>query len=250
MGAGRCPENASSTNPASRGENTASPSCTRRIASTSAVGVDRLGHVPARPGPDHGDDVLGRVGDRQGEEHRVGPLGQHPFDDRAAAAVGQVDVDDRHVGTHRDDAGHRVVDGARLTDHVDRLTDLGAHAGPEQGVVVHQVHAHQTLPPPTTGGAHASRGDSRTGADSWTSVPSPGVESIRDDPPTRSRRASMLWAMPRRSGAAVARSNPRSHDRGRTPPPAPRAAAPRRTPTPRRRRCAWPRSRTPRGSPG
>ena len=47
-------------------------------------------------------------------------------------------------------------------------------------------------------------------------MPAPGAESTTADPPTRSSRASMLWAMPRRSGATSARRKPTPRSRTNT----------------------------------
>ena len=63
---------ASSTNPASRGENTASPPWTRLDRVDQLGRRDRLGDVATRPGADDRDDVLGRVGHRQRQERLVG----------------------------------------------------------------------------------------------------------------------------------------------------------------------------------
>ena len=144
MPGGRSPAKASSTNPARRGENTASPSCTRSTACGQVVGRDRLGDVAAGAGSDHGDHVLGGVAHRQGQEHDVrAGRGAHRLDDRPPPAARQVHVEQHHVGRGAADALDGRLDVDRLADDVDgsRPAELGPHAGQEQPVVVDQEHA-------------------------------------------------------------------------------------------------------------
>jgi hypothetical protein len=79
------------------------------------------------------------VGDRQGQKPHGGVGGEHRVQDSAAAPVGQVDVQQHHVGHEGADAGDRGGDVAGLADDVDRRLDLGADPGADQGVVVDDV---------------------------------------------------------------------------------------------------------------
>ena len=84
-----------------------------------------------------------------------------------AAATGQVHVEQHHLGLVRGDRGDRGVDVLRLGDDVDVGAELGAHAGPEHGVVVDDDDCRlvTTRSPPASGIRAVRR----------TSVPSPGV---------------------------------------------------------------------------
>src|SRR5690606_9812747 len=106
-------------------------------------------------GADRADDVLGGVGDAQGEVAGVGAArragrGQAAHD-LPAPAAGQVHVEQDDVGAVGADRGHRLVDVPGLGDDVHRRTDLGAHAGAEHRVVVDEDDA-------TPGGAGGGRG--------------------------------------------------------------------------------------------
>ena len=89
-------------------------------------------------------------------------------------------------------------------------------------MIVHQVHAHQTLPPPMIGWRPRASDTARTraaltGADSCTSVPSPDVRLDARRCRRLVRAATRCSARcPRRSGAASARSKPRPRSRTNT----------------------------------
>lgn len=61
--------------------------------------------------------VVAERGQHQGAD--VGGIRTKGLTNLHAVAVGQDDVDERHVGTHPDDAAGTLVDRARLADHVD-----------------------------------------------------------------------------------------------------------------------------------
>ena len=86
------------------------------------LGRDALGDVTPCPATDHADDVLGRVGDRQGQEAGVRGRRADAGEDRATAAVGHVHVEQHHVGLRRDDDRDGLGHGAGLADDLDRLT--------------------------------------------------------------------------------------------------------------------------------
>ena len=77
--------------------------------------------------------------------------------------------------------------------------ELVADAGAEQLVVIDQHDADHDSPP--------------LGMVSSTSVPFPGDDVIVADPPARRRRASIESAIPRRSAATAAASNPTPRSR-------------------------------------
>src|SRR5476651_1389260 len=91
------PPKASRTNPARRGENTASPPCTVRIAVARSSGDTVLVTYP-RAGADHLNDVGGRVGHRQCQEADVGVAAQAGLDNQLTAAAREVDVEKDDVG--------------------------------------------------------------------------------------------------------------------------------------------------------
>jgi hypothetical protein len=113
-----------------------------------------------------------------------------------------VDVEQDDVRVRVPDQRHRLLDGGRLADEVDRVAELGAHARAEQAMVVHEHDApsHARLP----------------GSVSSTSVPSPGAEAIVAVPPTRRMRPSIDSAIPRRSSATRERSKPTPRSRTNT----------------------------------
>src|SRR5207237_4221028 len=115
-------------------------------------------------------------------------------DDRIAAAIGQVDVEEDDVGIELLDQRHGLLDACRLTDHVDGVAELGAHARAEEVVIVDEDDA--------------ALHDPLRGTDSSTSVPSPGVLETLASPPTRSIRRTIESAIPRRSAGTAAGSNP------------------------------------------
>ena len=125
-----------------------------------------------------------------------------------AAAAGQVHVEQHHVGqalADELDGGTRLVG---LAHHLDRVAQLGLHAGAEHGVVLDQEDAGAAG---ALAVAHLTR--SRRGMESWTSAPSPGAERITAEPPKRAMRARIDWAMPWRSSGTAAGSKPRPRSR-------------------------------------
>ena len=58
--------------------------------------------------------------------------GQHGVEHGAAAAAGQVDIEQDHVGLARVDLRDRGGDVAGLPDHLYGRFDLGADSGAEQ----------------------------------------------------------------------------------------------------------------------
>src|SRR5688500_4013240 len=163
---------------------------------------DRLGHVAARAGADDGDHVLGRVRDREREEADAGPVGRDRVDDRVAAPVGEVDVEEDDVGVELLDQRHRLGHAPGRTDDFDCVAELRAHSGEEERVVVDEddPRLHDAL----------------LGRRSSTSVPSPGVLAIVARPPTRSSLPSIDSTMPRRSPGTAARSKPAPRSRTKT----------------------------------
>src|SRR5205085_5276556 len=90
---------------------------------------DRLRHVAAGPGPDDGDDVLGGVGHRQGEEADVGTGAGYRLDDLLAPAAREVGVEQYDVGIGVKDADDGAVDVVGRSDHLHLVAQLGPHAG-------------------------------------------------------------------------------------------------------------------------
>ena len=128
MDGGALPANAPSTNPASLGENTASPSYTWRIAPASSVGGIDFRHVAAGAGPDHRDHVLGRVRDAEREEPHVGA----PLDHAPPTAVGQVHVQEHHVRFGLEHAFDRVLHGPGMSDELVISPELGPDPAREE----------------------------------------------------------------------------------------------------------------------
>ena len=104
---------------------------------------NRLGDIAARARPDHGDHVLGRVGDAQRQEPRGAQqrrrAGQH-LTPAATAAAGEVDVQQHDVGTLGCDDGDCLFHGAGLTRDDDVRVQVRLQPGTEDGVVVHDHH--------------------------------------------------------------------------------------------------------------
>ena len=67
-------------------------------------------------------------------------------DDRHAAAVGHVDVEQDDVGALRGHERDGVLDAGRLADELDAPLELGAHAGAEEPVVVDDGDAGHAVP--------------------------------------------------------------------------------------------------------
>ena len=100
---------------------------------------DVLGDVAAGARPDDRDDVLGGVGDREGEEANAGTSGAGGADlaqDSQSASIGHVHVQEDHVGLAFDDHLHGGGDIVGVPDDVDRVGDLGPYAGADELVVV------------------------------------------------------------------------------------------------------------------
>ena len=78
----------------------------------------------------------------------------HRLQDRPAATVGHVHVEEHHVGLEGGDRGHRLADGTGLAHDVDVGAQLRADARAEHRVVVDQEHPqarlliHDVLSPP------------------------------------------------------------------------------------------------------
>ncbi len=123
-----------------------------------------------------------------------------------AATAGQVHVEEYDVGPVLVDGGDRLVDVGRLGHHVDRVPQLGAHAGAEHRVVVDQHDADRLShgSPPAWGGAAAPR------------CPHPASTAPCAVPPCRSIRSMMLCRSPCRSSATRSRSKPRPRSRTNT----------------------------------
>ena len=158
---------------------------------------DRLRHVSAGAGPDHGDHVLRRVRDRQRQEPDVRVGLPDRLDHRQAAPVGHVDVHQNDVRLPRPDPldGRGHVGG--VPDQLERLAQLGADARQEQPVVVDQEHPDRPGHDP-----------SRLGMRRWTSVPSAGTLLTVATPPPRSIRPTIDSLIPWRSVGTSTSSNP------------------------------------------
>ena len=164
---------------------------------------NRLGHVAAGAGPNDVDHVLGRVGDRQGQEAHLGMLGQDAAQDGVAAAARQVHIEQDDVGQALADELHRRPRLVGLPHHFDGVAQFGLDAGPEDRVVLDQEDAGA----PLGLGVHVIR--ARGGMESCTSAPSPGAERMTAVPPKRAMRARMDWAIPWRPSGTASGSNPR-----------------------------------------
>ena len=175
---------------------------------------DRLGHVASCTGPDHRDDVLGSIGHRERQKADVGVRGPHGFDHRLAATVGEVDIQEHHVGlalADQLDGGSHLVG---LPDDPHGVTEFGPHPRPEQVVIVDQEDPRPALDAGFDGLVRIAHVRS-LGRDTLisTSVPSPGDVRTVARPPWRSTRAQMDSAIPRRSSVTSSRSNPRPRSR-------------------------------------
>src|ERR671919_1305273 len=155
---------------------------------------DRLRHVPTRARPDDADHVLGRIRDRQRQEANARPFGRNRVDDRVAASVRKMHVEEDDVRVELLDQRHGVGHGPGLADDLHRPGELRPDAGEEERVVVHQDDAR----------LHDALRSTR----SSTSVPSSGALTIVACPPARSSRPSIESTSPRRSGGTAARSKP------------------------------------------
>src|SRR5207248_9421045 len=88
-------------------------SCFRRPSSstlfpyTTLFRSDRLRHVAARARANDGDHILRRVRHREREEAHARTLGGDSVDDRVAAAVREMDVEDRK--STRLNSSHRTI---------------------------------------------------------------------------------------------------------------------------------------------
>ena len=103
-----------------------------------------LGDIAAGSGTDDGDDILGRVGDGEGEELHLGMVGEDAVEDGLAAAAGEVDVEQDDVGEALVDQLDGRVHLVRLADDLDGVAELGPHAGPEDRMVLDQEDPGRT----------------------------------------------------------------------------------------------------------
>ena len=129
------------------------------------------------------------------------------------AAPGEMHVEQDHIGqalVDQLDGGRRLVG---LAHHLDRVAQLGPHAGPEDGVVLDQEDAGPPAPGGPAGSAARHLTRSRRGMESSTSAPSPGAERMTAVPPNRAMRARIDWAMPWRSAGTASGSKPRPRSR-------------------------------------
>ena len=104
-----------------------------------------------------------------------GWCGQDAAQDGVAAAAGEVDVEQDHVGqalADQLDGGRRLVG---LADHLDRVAQLGPDAGPEDGVVLDQEDAGPAAGAARRAAQRPSLDPLAAGMESSTSVPSPGA---------------------------------------------------------------------------
>ena len=115
-------------------------------------------------------------------------------DDRHAAAVGHVDVEQDDVGALRGDERDGLLDARGLAHELDVALELGAHAGAEEPVVVDDGDARHAAP----------------GSVSSTSVPAPGAEWIAARPPWRAMRPTIDSRTPRRSSGTRGRVEARA----------------------------------------
>ena len=98
---------------------------------------------------------------RNGPRRTVGAAGQH-LGPAAAAAAGQVHVEQHHVGPLLVHHGDRLLHRCGLPDHRDARVEVGLEPGAEDGVVIDDDHA--------TGVLHAHVIFS-LGVSSWTGAP-------------------------------------------------------------------------------
>ena len=96
-----------------------------------------------------------------------GCSGRDRVDDRLAAAVREVDVEEHDLRVEVLDQRDRRRDRPRLADHLDGVAELGLDAREEEPVIVDEDDA------PTH--------DALRGMRSSTSVPSPGVDTTDAD---------------------------------------------------------------------
>src|SRR4029450_10554622 len=89
---------------------------------------DRLRDVAARPAADDTDDVLGRVGHRQGEELDV-RQGGTSLEYGPAATARQMHVEQHDVRLRCPDDGDGGVDVLRFSDDGDAIAQFPAHTG-------------------------------------------------------------------------------------------------------------------------
>jgi hypothetical protein len=115
-----------------------------------------------------------------------------------------VHVEEYDVGPVLHDRRDSLVDVGGLGDAVDRGPELGADAGAEHRMVVHDQDA----------GAHGF--PSSRGRFSRTSVPEPGVDRISALPPWRVIRSTMLLRTPCRSAGMLSGSKPLPRSRTNT----------------------------------
>src|SRR5690606_5504550 len=136
------------------------------------------------------------------EESHVGMGLGDVVDHRQSPTSRHVHVDEDYVGIGLADAGDGVVDvgsGAHDLEPIGELFELGLHSGEEQGVIVDQKQADHLISPSLP----------LTGTHRWTSVPSPGLASISEPPPTLCIRPRIESFNPRRSSGTDSRSKPR-----------------------------------------
>ena len=111
------------------------------------------------------------------------------------------------------------LDVLGLADDLDRVAQLGAHAGAEHPVVVDQHHARRAVRR-GAGRAAPGVGSSVTvallGISSWTSVPSPSALRTWPAPPWRSIRPKTDWRRPEPVLGHGAGSNPGPRSRTNT----------------------------------
>ena len=135
------PANASSTNPASRGENTASPDATRSIAATSSGPVIVLVTYPRAPArivpiTSSAASETDRARKRVVASCFAAAGSAQPTHHLGATAAGEVHVEQHHLRLVLEHGLHGLVDVGRLGDDVDGGAELGPDAGAEHGVVV------------------------------------------------------------------------------------------------------------------
>src|SRR4051812_12887993 len=174
---------------------------TSSAASETDSARNRGGSPPAPPPPrpPRGDAVRGGAGPRGRGDPGGAPPPRHAAQPLPPAAVGHVHVEQDDVGPRLGDQPHRLVDRPRVAHHLDEPVELGAHAGPEQPVVVDDDDAR-----------HFSSSVSST------SVPAPGAAVIRALPPWRAIRATIDSRTPRRSSGTAAGSKPAPRSRTKT----------------------------------
>ena len=131
--AGSAPAKASSTKPARRGENTASPSATRRTASASSGPEIVLVTYPRAPARMTAMTSSGASETERARKRCVGPRLGHLADHLHPAAARHVHVEQDDVGLGaRAIAGTALLDAVGVADDLDVPVELGAHAGAEQ----------------------------------------------------------------------------------------------------------------------